>query len=261
MQSYKDNPRNKKGLMWLLVSVVVFALIAIGLGAALVINSQSELHLVSAQEDSENQNSKANEPLITSPTTQVINLVSLMGMSEDDAIQAIGHGATVQDQETLSSLGFSNEIVVLLADEKGDTYSGTPTVTLGLDAEGNVAAASYEAPCSLLGYGDVAFAPAVTQFHIVEFILEKIGLTNTEIGSIELPDSSEYSTYESDRKTLLREHYSFSGNTSENEQAYSWEVTLDYDYSEANEQSNLAYTVKRVIRSGRRARSAGRQRK
>ena len=46
--------------------------------------------------------------------------------------------------------------------------------------------------------------------------------------------------------TLLREHYSFSGNTSENEQAYSWEVTLDYDYSEANEQSNLAYTVKRV---------------
>lgn len=246
MQSYKDNPRNKKGLMWLLVSVVVFALIAIGLVAALVINSQSELHLVSAQEDSEDQNSKANEPLITSPTTQVINLVSLMGMSEDDAIQAIGHGATVQDQETLSSLGFSNEIVVLLADEKGDTYSGTPTVTLGLDAEGNVAAASYEAPCSLLGYGDVAFAPAVTQFHIVEFILEKIGLTNTEIGSIKLPDSSEYSTYESDRKTLLREHYSFSGNTSENEQAYSWEVTLDYDYSEANEQSNLAYTVKRV---------------
>lgn len=134
----------------------------------------------------------------------------------------------------------------MLADEKGDTYSGTPTVTLGLDAEGNVSAASYEAPCSLLGYGDVAFAPAVTQFHIVEFILEKIGLTNTEIGSIELPDSSEYSIYESDRKTLLREHYSFSGNTSENEQAYSWEVTLDYDYSEANEQSNLAYTVKRV---------------
>ena len=102
MQSYKDNPRNKKGLIWLLVSVVVFALIAIGLGAALVINSQSELHLVSAQEDSEDQNSKANEPLITSPTTQVINLVSLMGMSEDDAIQAIGHGATVQDQDTLS---------------------------------------------------------------------------------------------------------------------------------------------------------------
>ena len=67
MQSYKDNPRNKKGLMWLLVSVVVFALIAIGLGAALVKNSQSELHLVSAQEDREDQNSKPNEPLITSP--------------------------------------------------------------------------------------------------------------------------------------------------------------------------------------------------
>lgn len=246
MQNMQDNPRNKKGITWLVVCVVVLVLAVIGLIAALVINSQSTLYMTAAQEDVEEQNSKASEPLLTSPTTQVIDLVSLMGMSKDDAIQAIGHGATVQDLETLSSLGFSNEVVVLLADEKGDTYSGTPTVTLGLDSKGNVAAASYEAPCDLLGYGDVAFAPAVKQFHIVEFILDKVGLTGIEIGSVELPDASEYSTYESDRKTLLREHYSFTGDTTQDDQAYSWEVTLDYDYSEANKESNLAYTVKRV---------------
>ena len=84
-------------------------------------------------------------------------------------------------------LGFSNEIVVMLEEEQGDRYSGTPTVTLGLDSEGKVAAASYEAPTALLGFGDVAFAPAVKQFHIVEFILAKVGLTEVEIGGVKLP--------------------------------------------------------------------------
>ena len=61
-----------------------------------------------------------------------------------------------------------------------------------------------------------------------------------------MPDSSEYSSYESDRKTLSREHYSFTGKTKQDDQDYSWEVTLDYDYSVANEESNLAYTIKRI---------------
>ena len=80
MQNMQDNPRNKKGITWLVVCVVVLVLAAIGLIAALVINSQSTLYMTAAQEDVEEQNSKASEPLLTSPTTQVINLVSLMGM-------------------------------------------------------------------------------------------------------------------------------------------------------------------------------------
>ena len=71
-------------------------------------------------------------------------------------------------------------------------------------------------------------------------------MTEVEIGGVKLPDSSEYSTYESDRKTLSREHYSFTGKTSHDSQNYSWEVTLDYDYSVANKESNLAYTIKRI---------------
>lgn len=246
MKKTNLDPRTRKGFNYLIILMVVMALAAVGLGVALVITSQSSLTSFAAQENEDETTNASIEPLISSPTTQVTDLVSLMGLDQSDAIETIGHGATVQDQETLSSLGFSNEIVVVLADEHGDRYSGTPTVTLGLDSEGRVAAASYEAPTSLLGYGDVAFAPAVKQFHIVEFVLNKVGLTGVEIGSVTLPDSSEYSTYNSDRKTLAREHYSFTGQTTQADQLYSWEVTLDYDYAEANRQSDLSYTVKRI---------------
>lgn len=246
MQNFDVDPKSKKGIRGLLIFIICMALIAGVLIVALVLNSQTALYSIAAQEDPNDQNTESNEPLISSPTTQVIDLVSLMGLSQNEAIESIGHGATVQDQETLSSLGFSNEVVVMLEEEQGDRYSGTPTVTLGLDSEGKVAAASYEAPTALLGFGDVAFAPAVKQFHIVEFILAKVGLTEVEIGGVKLPDSSEYSTYESDRKTLSREHYSFTGQTSHDSQNYSWEVTLDYDYSVANKESNLAYTIKRI---------------
>lgn len=246
MQNLEIDPKSKKGIKGLVIFAVIMALFALALIVGLVLNSQSSLYSFAAQGDPQDQNTESNEPLISSPTTQVIDLVSLMGLSQDKAFEQIGHGATVQDQETLSSLGFSNEVVVVLEDEKGDRYSGTPTVTLGLDSDGKVAAASYEAPTSLLGYGDVAFAPAVKQFHIVEFILGKVGLTEIEIGGVKLPDSSEYSSYESDRKTLSREHYSFTGKTNQDDQDYSWEVTLDYDYSVANEESNLAYTIKRI---------------
>lgn len=240
------NPKSNRGFLILIMSVVIMMVAALGVVFALVLNSQSALFSFAGQETSLEESSDSSKPLLSSPTTQIIDLVSLMGLSEDDALSAIGHGATVQDQETLSSLGFSNEITVVLEAEHGDRLSGTPTVLLGFDQNGKVAAAAYEAPLSLLGYGDVAFAPAVKQFHIVEFMLAKVGVTDVEVGSVKLPDPSEYSTYNSDRKTLAREYYSFTGDTTEDSQNYSWEVTLDYDYTQANKKADLAYTVKRV---------------
>lgn len=245
-QEVTAQPKARKGLTGLVVLAICLGVVVVILGAALVINSQSTLYSFAAQEDTEQEESTSQTPTVTNPTTQITNLVSLIGKSQSDAINTIGHGADVQDQESLSSLGFSKEVVVVLTDEKGDRYSGTPTVTLGLDANGNVAAASYEASTLLLGYGDLAFAPAVKDFYIVEFMLRSVGLTNVENGIVTLPDSSEYSTYESDQKTLSRENYSFIGQTVVGDQTYSWEVTLDYDYSEANKASDLADTIKRV---------------
>lgn len=146
----------------------------------------------------------------------------------------------------MSSVGFTNEETVVLTDEKGDALSGTPTVTLGFDGNGTVAAASYSAPTSLLGYGNLSFSDAVEEFHIVENLLGKVGLSGVEEGSVTLPDRKEYSSYGPDRKTLTSETYTFSGSAQSGDLPYSWTVTLTYDYDEANSTGNLANTVKKV---------------
>lgn len=242
-----ETKQGKRGLKWLIALVAVMVVLAVCLMVAFAFNSSREIHSFAAQDDTEAiEASKSSKPQVTNASTQVTNLIGLMGLSSDAAIAKIGHGAAVQDEAPMTSVGFSKEITVLLADEKGDSLSGTPTVTLGLDSDGNVVAASYSAPTSLLGYGNIAFADAVQKFHIVENILAKAGLTTVAKGSVELPDKSAYSSYGPDRKTLTSETYTFSGSAEMTGTAYSWTATLDYDYTEANKKGDLAYTVKKI---------------
>lgn len=242
-----ETPKAKKGVAWLIALAALMALIAICLAVAFAFNSASELHSFAAQDDKEAiEAASSNKPTVTNATTQVINLVGLMGLSAEDAVQKIGHGAAVQDEAPMSSVGFTNEETVVLTDEKGDALSGTPTVTLGFDSNGTVAAASYSAPTSLLGYGNLSFSAAVEEFHIVENLLGKVGLSGVEEGSVALPDRKEYSAYGPDRKTLTSETYTFSGDAQSGDSTYSWAVTLAYDYDEANSTGNLANTVKKV---------------
>lgn len=242
----QNNPTQNKGMVALWIVAALLAVVAIVAVVLVATHSSSQLVNVAAQEVTDEEEQDSNEPELGTASTEVIDLMALMGLSSSDAINQIGHGASVQDQETLSALGFSREVSVLLTDETGDTLSGTPTVTLGLDSSGLVAAASYEASTSLLGYGSLSFAQAVEDFHIVEFMLKEAGLTGVQEGSVTLPAQEDYSYYESDRKTLSNETYTFSGTSQIDSQVYSWEVTLDYDYSEANAQSNLGYTVRKV---------------
>lgn len=247
----EETPKAKKGLVWLIVLAVVMALAAIALAIALAFNSASELHGFAAQDDTEAiEAASSDKPQVTNAQTQVINLAGLMGLANEDAVRKIGHGAAVQDEEPMSSLGFISEETVVLTDEKGDALSGTPTVTLGLDANGNVAAASYSAPTTLLGYGNLSFVDAVSRFHIVENLLAKVGLPGIEEGSVTLPsDRKDFSSYGPDRKTMVSETYTFNGTAEAEGRAYSWTVTLDYDYAEANETGNLANTVKKITLS------------
>lgn len=247
MQEHNSSSKARKGLVGLAVLAAYMIVVVVALCVMYAFNAQAGLHSFAAQDDARAlEEASNNEPRVTNASTQVIQLVSLMGMTQDEALRAIGHGADVQEQRSLSSLVFSNEVVVALTDEKGDALSGTPTVTLGFDGDGRVAAASYEAATSLLGYGSLAFAPAVTEFHIVEHMLGEVGLSGVEEGSVALPDLSEYSTYESDGKTLAQQMYSFKGSAQSGDQVFSWQVTLDYDYSQANRTSDLANTVKKV---------------
>ncbi len=242
-----ETEKGRKGLKWLIFLVAVMVVLAVCLMVAFAFNSSREMHSFAAQDDTEAiEASKSSKPQVTNASTQVTNLISLMGLSSDAAVAKIGHGAAVQDEEPMTSVGFSKEVKVVLTDEKGDSLSGTPTVTLGLDADGNVVAASYSAPTSLLGYGNIAFADAVQKFHIVENILGKAGLATVTKGSVELPAKEEYSSYGPDRKTLTSETYTFNGSAEMAGTAYSWIATLDYDYTEANKKGDLAYTVKKI---------------
>ena len=129
-----ETPKAKKGVTWLIVLAVVMALAAVALAVAFAFNSASELHGFAAQDDTEAlEEAKSDKPKVTNASTQVINLVGLMGLSETDAVQKIGHGAAVQDEAPMSSVGFTDEETVVLTDEKGDALSGTPTVTLGFE--------------------------------------------------------------------------------------------------------------------------------
>ena len=111
----------KKGMAWLIALAALMALIAIGLAVAFAINSASELHSFAAQDDKEAiEAASSSKPTVTNATTQVINLAGLMSLSAEDAVQKIGHGAAVQDEAPMSSVGFTNEETVVLTDEKGD---------------------------------------------------------------------------------------------------------------------------------------------
>ena len=51
-------------------------------------------------------------------------------------------------------------VTVALTAEPADSRSGTPTVYLGLDADGKVIQAGYSAATASLGYGSLSFADA-----------------------------------------------------------------------------------------------------
>lgn len=245
-------------------------------------NSASNVSL-SGNKTSSTENASSEderEPLIQKPTTQPVKLVSLMGLTYDEALDSIGHGA--REKETaLSSAPSSGAIesdavdskdnmrtikdrwhegkqtALVLTHEKGDLRSGTPTVLLGFNKSGLVQAASYEASLASLGYGKVPFADAVSTYHLVEQVLSKVGLEGIEPSNVELPAQDKYSTYDSDG-TLICEAYTFSGKaaqkttqkasqkTTQNTKPYLWSATLVFDYQEANKQANLAYTVKKI---------------
>lgn len=246
MNNAAEQKPNKKPFFLLGIVAVLLVVAGVAVVVLMGLNSSNQMVQVAAQVDETAEEEESTEPKLTNASTEIIGLTSLMGLSLDSAVTQIGHGASVQDRDTLSSLGFTNEVAVLLTDETGDSLSGTPTVTLGLSSEGVVTAAAYEASTSRLGYGELSFASAVTDYHIVEHMLSEVGITGVEEGSVTLPDKKDYSYYESDGVTLSNETYTFSGTISQGDATYTWEVTLNYDYSEANAQSNLGYTVKRV---------------
>lgn len=181
-------------------------------------------------------------------TADVPNLVSLLGKDQVEAIDALKRGATVTSTREVKEEGnpIRSSITIALTSEPADAKTGTPNVYLGLDRDGKVIQVGYSAAASILGFGAVGFSDAVQKEHIIENTMAEIGLKDT-IGPITLPeDKSEYSTYASDKITLVRERCPFSGNVTIDGQDCTWSSVLSYDYTTANLTGNVDDTVRVV---------------
>lgn len=186
----------------------------------------------------------------TSKKTTVPNLVSLLGMAQDQAIQTLAHGARVSSAVDVNEEDnpIKREVRVALTEEPADSRGGTPTVMLSLDEAGAIIRAGYTSSTSSLGYGSLSFSDAVANESIVEKTLTEAGL-KVEEGSAQLPeDKMQYSTYATDGTTLTKESFTFTGTgTAEGDMVFPWSATLTYDYSMANATGNLVDTIRTIL--------------
>ena len=213
---------------------------------AMVQQTQAQQQSTDVGNLSQDNSGKDAASATTAKKTEVPNLVCVLGQTQDAAITALAHGATVTSSKDVNEEGnaVKKSVTVALTAEPADSRSGTPTVYLGLDADGKVIQAGYSAATASLGYGSLSFADAVKNEHIVEKTLREAGV-NVADGSAKLPsDKTSYSTYASDGTTLVKENCSFNGTVDINGAAHTWSSVLMYDYSTANASGNLADTVR-----------------
>lgn len=184
----------------------------------------------------------------TSKKTTVPNLVGLLGMTQDEAVTVLQHGARVSSVVPVNEEDnpIKQEVRVALTEEPADSRGGTPTVSLSLNEEGRIIRAGYSSATSSLGYGSLSFSDAVSNESIVEKTLEEAGLVVAE-GTVQLPaDKMAYSTYASDGTTLTKESCTFNGTGTANGAELPWSATLTYDYSMANATGNLVDTIRTI---------------
>lgn len=239
----------------LIVVIVLLVLLLAGIGffgfkifqsaqdAAVQQTQVSDVNAITAEGDA-GDDSSAN----TSKKTTVPDLVGLLGHTQEEAIAMLQHGAEVTRSMEVNEEGnpVRLELQVALADEPSDSRSGTPTVYLSLNEGGVIIETGYSAATSSLGYGSVSFTDAVQNEHIVEETLAEAGLT-VNYGTAQLPeDKMQYSTYDTDGTTLIKEYCSFNGTGMADGVEHAWDAILSYDYSVANATDNLNDTIRTI---------------
>ena len=186
---------------------------------------------------------------VTAKQADVPDLSAIMGKTQDEAIAILKRGAQVTATQPVADEGsvIKSNVTVSLTSEPADSRTAsTPTVYLGLNADGVVVQAGYSASASALGFGTLSFADAVTNERVIEKTLQKIGVgVPNEV--VSLPENKDdYSTYASDGTTVVKERCSFEGTASVNAVPCTWSAVLSYDYTTQILTGNLNDTV-RVI--------------
>ncbi len=185
---------------------------------------------------------------VTQRKTSVPDLVSLLGLNQDQALESLQRGAQISSSTEVKEEGnpITTELRVALTSEPADARTGTPTVYLGLDREGRIIQAGYSTSTTSLGYGALSFTDAVQNERIVEKTLEEAGVPVQEGAAVLPEDKMAYSTYGSDGTTLVREECSFEGAVDINGAPHQWSAVLSYDYTSANTSGNLADTIRTI---------------
>ncbi len=255
-------PHQRKSLRMRKILIVIIVLLFVLIGAlgyfmSVLFQESSNLASRQAQDQAVSQETVEMQSESSAATdastktvkkTDVPDLVGLLGMTQDQAVEAVGRGATVTTTREVDEEGnpVKTSSTVALNEEPADSRSGTPTVYLSMDKDGKIVEAGYSAASATLGYGSLSFVDAVKNEHIVERTLAEAGVS-LEDGTAQLPDDkAEYSTYDTDGTTLLKESYSFSGTTTAADKEIEWSSVLLYDYSSANASGNLADTIRIV---------------
>ena len=247
--------RKRRKLLIALVIIVLVVIVGVGVFTAKTFTSSQEEAAHQAQEQLEAPKEQDMGDKLADDAgnasvklTEVPNLSSIMGMTSDEAIKAIGHGAYVKSNVDVDEKDnpIKKNLNVELLDEPNDTKTGWPTVYLSLDKDGKVIQVGYSASAAALGFGSLSFTDAVSNEHVVEKTLAKIGV-NVKEGSAVLPtEKAAYTTYDKDGTTVTRERCSFEGDVDMNGTPCTWSSVLSYDYTTQVLTGDLADTV-RVI--------------
>lgn len=248
----RKSHRTRRALLVALVLLVILLGVLVYLGFKLVSASQEAAQYVITQTDTtevkEGTSVTHDASGDNQKVAQIPALSEVIGLQRDDAITALGHGATLTLASDVSSDGVAviEKDTVMLTADPVDKKAGAPTVYLGIDSNGAVAQAGYTVATASLGAGSLSFSDAITTAHIVERSVSEAGVPVAD-GSVSLPSKTEYSTYASDGETLLNEKYTFTGSgTSAQGSTLNWSVVLSYDYSASNASGNLSDAVRLI---------------
>ena len=252
---YQRKSRRMRRILIAVIVLLVVLLCALGFFAwqwynqSQLVATQQAQEQKSAQEvDALAQDGMSDADTATTKTTDVPDLVALLGRTQEEAVAALQRGATVTSTREVNEEGnpVKTSVTVALSGEPSDTRSGTPTVYLGLGEDGAIVQAGYSAATASLGYGSLSFIDAVKNDRIIEKTLQEAGVIVPE-NTVELPeDRAGYSTYASDGTTLVKESCSFNGTADIDGAAHEWSSVLLYDYTTANASGNLADTIRTI---------------
>ena len=247
----KKSRRTRRALIALIVLLVALAGVLGAFAFNTVKEGQSEAKH-QAQEQLEttkdtDTDTEADDAIETATQlADVPNLTSLLGKTSKQAIKKLGRGAIVSSNQTVKDKksAIKTNLTVALADEPADSKTGTPSVYLGLNKRNVIIQAGYSASASALGFGSLSFADAISNEHVIEKTLAKIGVDVKE-GSAKLPKNrAKYATYAKDKSTVVKERCSFEGDIDINGVPCTWSAVLSYDYTTQVITGDLADTVR-----------------